>query len=214
MTASDLTVYGKRIGSLFDRRIGGRYELVEITDTGGTGMSVKLRRVDGGQLLTVSVYNLGLNYVCVPEKAEPAEDVTCDCQSETVDPSDVREWATRPTHNAFDHQFGDRILLNGVMHRVVDADGKAILEREPAPTPLLPWEEPDAAPYWRHRPGGGVVLSRHMPSDLTPAVWQGGYFIPADLIERARAYRNRANKGYELGSSVIDAILDAAEATS
>jgi len=74
MTTADLTVYGKRIGSLWDRRIGGRYELVEITDNGGAGLWVKLRRVDGGHELAMSVHNLGLNYVCVPEQAEPAED--------------------------------------------------------------------------------------------------------------------------------------------
>jgi len=73
MTAEPLTVYGKRTGSLWDRRIGGRWELVEITDTGGTGMWVTLRRVDGGHELAVSVYNLGRNYVPVPEKAGPAE---------------------------------------------------------------------------------------------------------------------------------------------
>ncbi|HEY8647056.1 MAG TPA: hypothetical protein VIL77_14395, partial [Gaiellaceae bacterium] len=74
MTTDDLNVYGKRIGSLWDRRIGGRYELTEITDCGGLGMWVTLQRVNGGNELSVSVYNLGLNYVSVPEQAEPAED--------------------------------------------------------------------------------------------------------------------------------------------
>jgi len=66
MTTDDLTVYGKRTGSLWDRRIGGRYELTAITDTGGPGMWVTLQRVDGGHELLVSVYNLGRNYVPVP----------------------------------------------------------------------------------------------------------------------------------------------------
>jgi len=74
MTADDLSVYGKRTGSLWDRRIGGRYELVEITDNGGAGLWVTLQRVGGGHELAMSVYNLGRNYVPVPEKAEPAED--------------------------------------------------------------------------------------------------------------------------------------------
>jgi len=72
MTASELTVYGRPLHSLWDRRIGGRYELVAITDTGGTGMWVTLRRVGGGHELAMSVSSLGVNYVCV--EAEPAED--------------------------------------------------------------------------------------------------------------------------------------------
>jgi len=78
-----------------------------------------------------------------------------------------------------------------------------VTARRPAPSPPLPWEEPDAAPYWRHARSGGV--SRHgtmQGSDgCDPDEWQGGYFIPADLIERLRT---------ESPLAVLGAILDAA----
>jgi hypothetical protein len=120
---------------------------------------------------------------------------------------------TEPIERLIEVDFGDLVRIAGdVEYRVVNADGTAILE--PEPDPLPPWDQPDAAPYWRNLPRGGVVLTQHMHADLTPDQWQGGYFIPADLIERAQAYQDRANKGYELGSSVIKAILDAADGAS
>ena len=305
MTTADLTVYGRPVGSLWDRRIGGRYELVEITDTGGTGIYVTLQRVDGGQLLTVSVYNLGRNYVpvpeaepvtavedltgiwrdrkgyirCVvgphrpgvevwdatdpgrvvasppwqvstsevrswtrvPEKAEPAEDgralpydavdlapVYLDVRPnvpwprppavpEPILPSDVplAAWEIehlnreRPIEQFDGVDFGDLIRIGGeALYRVVDADGKPILEPEPAPTPLLPWAEPDAAPYWRHKAAGSVTrLAIMLDGGIDTADdWEPVAVIPRDLIEKAKRL---LLGGYS--ADAIQAILDAAD---
>jgi len=80
-----------------------------------------------------------------------------------------------------------------------------VTARKPAPAPLLPWALPDAAPYWRHA-NGGVETAEWLQGSLATVVssdWQGGYFIPADLIESLRT-------GYT--SAAVRAILDAADA--
>jgi len=349
MTTADLTVYGRPVGSLWDRRIGGRYELVEITDTGGTGIYVTLQRVDGGHELAMSVHNLGRNFVCVPEKAEPAEsrsagdafrsaaervDAALDRMDsappagvESADPSDEdeRQHATleeacaaagvpvadapavpepeaptrtlvlgdrlgstvpavvleyvedvepsaeaslglattrqllteltaridvdgasggggldyttvagrpepikpsdevplaaweidllnredeRPVELVSPVDFGDLIRIEGEAYRVVDADGKAILEPEPAPAPLLPWEEhPDW--LWRRKgsvPGREIYSSSDFCDEDTPDLWESVVPIPRDLIER---FRQTAG----LGEAIMrdKALLDAAD---
>jgi len=188
MTTDDLNVYGKRIGSLWDRRIGGRYELTEITDCGGLGMWVTLQRVNGGNELSVSVYNLGLNYVSVPEQAEPAED------------EQQKPWPFDAILN-----FGDHVTLDGTSYFVVDADGKPILEPEPAPAPPLPWiEHPDA--WWQSSKDGWLTPSSQMGTTRDPAVWRRVAVIPWKLIERFR-------QSADLGEAIMrdKALLDAAD---
>jgi len=243
MTTDVLTVYGKRIGSLWDRRIGGRYELVEITDTGGTGMWVTLRRVDGAHELAMSVHNLGLNYVCVPVKADPAEDVDrydeggllsgearviIPDEPEPVEPSDVRDGdlltgtlfgltfedrACRKsdTGNIWIDEFPPGIVIGGMGDGWRWNSCFTVSSRKPAPTPPLPWVEPDASPYWRHKPSGFIWRLADMRNgrdvpDPEPDDWQGGYFIPADLIER---FRQTA----DLAEAIMrdKALLDAAD---
>jgi len=236
MTDTELTVYGKRTGSLWDRRIGGRYELVAITDNAGLGVWVTLERVDGGHELAMSVHNLGRNYVCVPEKAEPAEPAererTCAGCGKTGRDLDGNDWCEacaplrpdlpsadvplaaweiehlnreRPIEQFDGVDFGDLIRIGGeALYRVVDADGKAILEPEPAPTPPLPWVEHPDAWWWLPPNPVGIYRSEHMANagDGAP-LWQRVAVIPWQLIEELRTTWS--------GSTVIDAILDAAD---
>jgi len=152
MTTDELTVYGKRTGSLWDRRIGGRYELTAIVDDGGLGMWVRLQRLGNGHELEMSVYNLGRNFVTVPDVAEPAEDdpmpwLGVASRPEPIEPSDdvpLAAWEIELLRGPTAHLFGDLIRIGGeALYRVVDADGKAILEPKPAPTP--PSDDPALA---------------------------------------------------------------------
>jgi len=265
MTTSDLTVYGRPLHSLWDRRIGGRYELTEITGNGGLGMWVTLQRVDGGHELAMSVHNLGLNYVCVPAVPEhPAHDCStctaclhdghkcCGCYDGAccqpaealigcagcgrLDGLNVNGWCEacapfRPDLPPDDvplaaweieHlgreadviggiRFGDLIILSGVPYRVVDADGKAILEPEPAPTPPLPWvEHPDA--WWVYVPNGERMSATVHSSAMiapTPADWHRAAVIPWGLIDQLRVVvPGDDDNGL---NEAADAILDAAD---
>ena len=235
MAVDDMTVYGKRIGSLWDRRIGGRYELTAITDLAGTGMQVTLQRVDGGQLLTVSVYNLGRNYVAVPDvgldhydeggllSGEPRVIIPDEDEPavpELVEPSDVplAAWEIehlnreRPIEQFDGVDFGDLIRIGGAaLYRVVDADGKAILEPEPAPTPPLPWvEHPDA--WWVYVPNGERMSATVHSSAMiapTPADWHRAAVIPWGLIDQLRVVvPGDDDNGL---NEAADAILDAAD---
>lgn len=71
-TADDLTVYGRPVGSLWDRLSGGRYELVAIADRGGLGLAVSLRDVVEDDIeLTIPVSDMGRDFVSVVD-APPA----------------------------------------------------------------------------------------------------------------------------------------------
>jgi len=210
MTTDALTVYGKRTGSLWDRRIGGRYELVEITDTGGTGMWVTLLPQplrDGSahsQQLAMSVHNLGLNYVCVPEPAE-----------------DAKPWSDKadeaPVERLIEVDFGDLIRISGdVEYRVVNADGTAILEPEPAPAPLLPWT---INPGWYRGKRGSIDegfaydlgVDDRLPTDgATGNAYERVAVIPAEHIDRLRDVVKYGLNTYP----VAQAILDAADGAS
>ena len=206
----------------------------------------------------MSVYNLGRNYVPVPDAAEPAEAtttpppgkrfmtsstavvadavpqpvdyVTCDCSTcsygrahlamypnkpAVPEPSDevpLADWeidllADEPISQAV---FGDLIRIGDVAYRVVDADGKPILEPEPAPMSALPrayWQEEATHEVAAVDPSACkdcIVGEPHACRYLTPnAGWQRVAVIPWGLIEELRTTWS--------GSTVIDAILDAAD---
>jgi len=158
-TGDELTVYGRPLGSLWDRRIGGRYELTAIHDNGGTGMWVTLQRVDGGHELAVSVYNLGRNYVTVPDKAEPAEgEVPASQRDPNVAPTDAER---------------DRIWQQ------VAAEQAAIRTAEPAEDGRsLPYDAVDLAPaYLDVRPNvpwprPPAVPEPVEPTDVPLAAWE------------------------------------------
>jgi len=58
---------------------------------------------------------------------------------------------------------------------------------------------------------GATDRSDYLGPDQPVESFERVAVIPWDLIERARQYQDRADKGYEPGSSTIDAILDAAD---
>ena len=70
MTAADLTVYGKPVGSLWDHvTTRARYKLARIIDNGGLGLYVSLLAVDlrgDARSLVISVSKLGQDFVPAP----------------------------------------------------------------------------------------------------------------------------------------------------
>ena len=178
--------------------------------------------------MTVSVYNLGLDYVAVPE-AEPAEDVPCVCSTCSYGRAHLAMYPNTPAAIApsadvplaaweiellagerWDVRFGDLITLNGGTYRVVDADGKPILEPAPAPTPPLPWIEHPAA-WWRDLTDHFELIypSVQMDTADTPADWQRVAVIPWDLIDQLRVVvPGDDDNGL---NEAADAILDAAD---
>jgi len=108
-------------------------------------------------------------------------------------------------YNVFLHDHGQNKWLADV----------TVTSRKPAPTPplatLAPWQEPHAAPLWRHKTG-----AVHRAATLRawgtepPAEWQGGYFISADLIEKLPS--DPENEPHLLLAYAVQAILDAADA--
>jgi len=79
-------------------------------------------------------------------------------------------------------------------------------------TSSRPWERDDAPPYWRYASGDDRDI-RHVhdlratETEYDPDDWQGGYFIPADLIDNLRG----AAEETELAEAeTVDDILDAA----
>ena len=203
----DLTVYGKSVGSMWDCRIGGRYELEEIHDRGGRGLWVLMVRTVGrDDRMFIPVSDLGRDFVCVPEKAEPAV-------PEPVKPADEPSLGLATTRQLL-AELTARIDVDGA-NGGGGLDYKTVSGRlvEPAPTPPLPWVEHPRA-WWLNTTG---VYENIYPSigllgsDDEVAEWQRVAVIPAGLIEQLRRSFTYGTRVTDADLALLQKIADAAD---